>query len=526
MGAELLRALFETTLATSAAVVLVLLLRRPLLARFGASVAYAAWALVPLAGLAMLLPAPEAAPAPMRLVAQIGALSPVSAQAAEAGVLAWTSLLAVLWAMGVIAMAVFFQWQQRRFQRRLANCAVRDDGLHVAAQSEGLPAVVGLLRPRIVLPADFEARYDAAERELILCHERIHLARRDPWANALVAALRAVFWFNPLLHHAARRCRRDQELACDERVVARHPQRRRCYAGAMLKTQRLDLPLPVGCHWQAATPLKERIAMLKEHASTPMRSLLGAALLALLFGAGGYTAWAAQPATATTAQGPLYSVKIRLDIDGEAQDFEVRERAGKPFSFASKSAAGREWRAEFQVQPWPDRAGAMRLAGTVRVDGELRSSPALVVMQGKPVQLSSGDGRSSFKMQAVVAEAGQHATPEPGVGQRQEAGVPVAHERQSVPAYPAEAARQGISGKVLLIVDVAADGSVRDVEIEKAEPAGVFDAAALDAARQWKFQPAIENGKPVAGRVRVPVTFEVEKPAAGDASTPGQGTAG
>ncbi|HZV39411.1 MAG TPA: M56 family metallopeptidase, partial [Pseudoxanthomonas sp.] len=71
MNAELLRVLCETTLATSAAALLVLALRRPLMARLGASIVYALWALVPVAGLAMLLPAPESAPTPMMLVARI-----------------------------------------------------------------------------------------------------------------------------------------------------------------------------------------------------------------------------------------------------------------------------------------------------------------------------------------------------------------------------------------------------------------------------------------------------------------------
>jgi TonB family protein len=54
---------------------------------------------------------------------------------------------------------------------------------------------------------------------------------------------------------------------------------------------------------------------------------------------------------------------------------------------------------------------------------------------------------------------------------------------------------------------VAADGSVSNVIVERAEPAGVFDASALVAVRKWKFTPAMKNGKAVASRVRVPVEF-------------------
>ena len=82
------------------------------------------------------------------------------------------------------------------------------------------------------------------------------------------------------------------------------------------------------------------------------------------------------------------------------------------------------------------------------------------------------------------------------------------------PVYPKDAAEKGQSGRVVLLVDVRADGSVGNVVVKESQPAGVFDAVTLAAARQWRFQPQIRNGKAVAGRVQVPVTFEVDKPSA------------
>jgi TonB family protein len=81
------------------------------------------------------------------------------------------------------------------------------------------------------------------------------------------------------------------------------------------------------------------------------------------------------------------------------------------------------------------------------------------------------------------------------------------------PRYPAEAASQGVGGKVNLVIDVDAQGHPADIEVESAEPAGVFDQAAVDAARNWRFEPKIENGKPVASRIRVPLEFEPDRPA-------------
>ena len=80
------------------------------------------------------------------------------------------------------------------------------------------------------------------------------------------------------------------------------------------------------------------------------------------------------------------------------------------------------------------------------------------------------------------------------------------------PRYPAHAAESGTSGKVVMRVLVGVDGSVRDVVVEESVPAGVFEAASIEAARKWQFNPAIKDGKPVEGWLRIPVEFEWELP--------------
>jgi len=81
-------------------------------------------------------------------------------------------------------------------------------------------------------------------------------------------------------------------------------------------------------------------------------------------------------------------------------------------------------------------------------------------------------------------------------------------DRMSAPAYPAEALASGVSGKVVMLIDIDAQGTAVAVEVEQSEPAGVFDRAAVDAAMKWMFSPELKDGKPVPGRVRVPIEFE------------------
>ena len=84
------------------------------------------------------------------------------------------------------------------------------------------------------------------------------------------------------------------------------------------------------------------------------------------------------------------------------------------------------------------------------------------------------------------------------------------------PRYPAEAFYFGITGTAVLIMEVGVDGTVKEVFVEQSSRNRMLDKAAIDAARGWRFSPALVNGVPVSGRVRVPMSFALEPDAAED----------
>jgi len=65
------------------------------------------------------------------------------------------------------------------------------------------------------------------------------------------------------------------------------------------------------------------------------------------------------------------------------------------------------------------------------------------------------------------------------------------------PQYPPAAKEAGIEGEVTLIYTVTASGKVEDVRVLEAEPADVFDDAALAAVRTWRYRPLRQNGEPL-----------------------------
>jgi periplasmic protein TonB len=76
------------------------------------------------------------------------------------------------------------------------------------------------------------------------------------------------------------------------------------------------------------------------------------------------------------------------------------------------------------------------------------------------------------------------------------------------PRYPPEALRRGVSGEVLLRIEVDADGRPHAMDIVRSSGSRELDRAALVAARGWRFRPALRDGRPVAATVQVPIQFD------------------
>jgi TonB family protein len=75
------------------------------------------------------------------------------------------------------------------------------------------------------------------------------------------------------------------------------------------------------------------------------------------------------------------------------------------------------------------------------------------------------------------------------------------------PEYPDRALNDRISGSVVVQYVVDKKGYTKDVKVTQSTPRGVFDSAAVDAIRQWRYRPAKYNGQPVEVPVRTLIRF-------------------
>jgi len=81
---------------------------------------------------------------------------------------------------------------------------------------------------------------------------------------------------------------------------------------------------------------------------------------------------------------------------------------------------------------------------------------------------------------------------------------------QTQPSYPYTAKRRGTEGFVQLRFVVTGDGRVRDPKVVASEPESVFDQAALNCVRNWRFKPGEKNGEKVSTYVEIKIRFRLQ----------------
>jgi beta-lactamase regulating signal transducer with metallopeptidase domain len=316
--------LLETLVWTGVLIAMVLLLRRPVTRKLGAEAAYMLWALPllrlvlpPITLPAWMAPRDEVAEPTVLAVpdqAQVVewttvATAPV-APAPEAGFdlltllasMPWVELALLVWLGG----AGVFLWQ--RFGSYFALRAELLAEAREVGRAPGLlgkvrlietpataaPLAMGVLDPVIALPPGFMALHDRGARDLALAHELAHHRGGDLLVNVLVQPLFALHWWNPLGRYGWMALRRDQEAACDARVMARRDAAERVAYAALIArfaalpgaTHNAALTAPMACPVLGEKSIIHRLRSLSMSELSPRRrmagrALLGAGLLAL-----------------------------------------------------------------------------------------------------------------------------------------------------------------------------------------------------------------------------------------------------
>ena len=178
------------------------------------------------------------------------------------------SALLGLWLFGAWAVFTIRLHRDRRFLgKRGGTCIYVSD----AVKS---PCLAGLI-PAVYLTQDV---LQTDEAELIVRHELTHLRHLDFLWSFFRMAVVVVYWWNPFIWLAAICSKRDAELACDEAVAAKLPEKERlAYARAILA----QAPRKAAALSLAGPPVKERILFLTKKRRTSVLCVILALLLVI-----------------------------------------------------------------------------------------------------------------------------------------------------------------------------------------------------------------------------------------------------
>ena len=211
----------------------------------------------------------------------------------------WSLVIAALWATATLVRAadlVVHSFRLRKMWKSAVpiNLEGRLNGKLASVWARGpvevctttmlqRPAVIGFIKPRILMPDWLFARLTPGELEQIVLHEAEHLRRRDDWTNLFQKFCLVLFPLNPALVWIERRLCREREMACDDGVV-RTTHAPRAYAACLASLAERGLQhraeaLSLGA-WQRRPELVHRVHSIlrRKHTLRPFatRALLGA----------------------------------------------------------------------------------------------------------------------------------------------------------------------------------------------------------------------------------------------------------
>lgn len=124
------------------------------------------------------------------------------------------SAAAWIWLLGVMLLILRSAASAINLRRFLSKAVRTENNIY---EDEGIdtPFVMGIISPRIYLPLHL-SEY---EREYVLAHESIHIARKDYMIKLVAYVTACIHWFNPLVWLAFSLMENDMEMSCDEAVL-------------------------------------------------------------------------------------------------------------------------------------------------------------------------------------------------------------------------------------------------------------------------------------------------------------------
>ena len=368
------------------------------------------------------------------------------------------------------------------------------------------PAVAGILDPTILLPSGsyLEALSDE-ELETVLVHELEHVRRRDNLRALFVQVTCSLFWFSPVHRAVRRRLVVLRERACDAAVLARG-----CapdsYLAALMKSCQSSLESSAVAS-MSRLQLKERmesIMTFEQHSASRRMSWAARIAVVAVTGvvAAGFALFAPSPNIHAATPGQFSAdVWVRPAPDGRYVTTIKFDAPDGPFTTVAVMDSVPDERTVTSSH------GGRTYKIVVHTNADAGGTADIEVREGEDVIWTATRTFAAAEALPIVTptktDDGRYSRMSPGM-------KPPKLIHSVEPVYPAAAKAERIAGIVILETLINEQGTIDDVRVMKGLPQGL-DQAAVDAVKQWRFEPASIDGKVVPVIFNLTINFRLEE---------------
>ena len=378
------------------------------------------------------------------------------------------------------------------------------------------PTVIGWIKPVVLFPVGALTGLSPYQLEAVLAHELAHIRRHDYAVNVLQHVVETLLFYHPAVWWVSNRIRVEREHSCDELAVNLCGDRI-AYArtlASLEEARQRRVALGVAATDGDLVGRVRRLLSPTPASARPSAGFAMAVVAIALVSVVLVQGQSAQPAPVPSpAAVPLPAPAAMLPVDLELPtvvevSMPIATVDTVPSLPVPSSGVG-----VVDALPTPDLSLPVLTPG--------RQSPVPGVPIGSTVRESIIIEATPLDVPPVV----EATEIRPGPARVVNTAVP--QRRVYVPpVYPEAARAEGIVGVVYLaatinstgdVIDVvaghpvlhatiSASGTVSDVREVSAPAASLIDAA-IEAVRQWKYSPALQDGIPVAVRLSVTINF-------------------
>lgn len=422
-------------------------------------------------------------------------------------------LVRLTWIAARAAPVIDPRWTDP-FRDIAAQLHIRRDVLLLRSHHDRLLVTAGVWRPKILLPRG-AADWASDRIRVVLCHELSHVRRSDSGVHLLAGVVRALYWFNPLVWIACRSLRHESERACDDDVM-RLGTSGSDYAGELLDIARALRPVIWSPAAGMARPssLQRRVhAMLnptidRRPLSWSRRVLIASiALLTAVMVAGSGSAAQALGSAFSGAfvdalNNAIPNVTFTLTNTATGENFTVRADADGRFTF--DAVPDGEYRGVASAPGFTDTHPFFRI-----LDGQ-SSQPSVIplalgsIEETVTVRESVDSDRGSVRNEVTAAPRASDRLRNYRERAQTAPLMPPLKLRDVRPLFPPS--RTGSEATIFLAAIIDTNGFVKGLEVMQPADAE-FGRAALEAVKEWQFEPTRLHGVAVDTSMHVTVRF-------------------